>query len=177
MNFLFEDMVTAGSSYEKAKMEVNLAWSGVGQYTDIMTPLHMCMIAAGVANDGVMVEPKLLYAITNSMGVSTYQLKTESYKKGMSATEAAQLTEFMTEVVNSGTGKSAKVSGVTVAGKTGTAEVSSGEDAPNAWFVGFVDDDKHPLAVCVVLEKAGSGGSHAAPIAAKVLKRAIALGY
>ncbi len=175
--FLFEDMVTAGSSYEKAKTEVNLAWSGVGQYTDIMTPLHMCMIAAGVANDGVMVEPKLLYSITNSMGVSTYQLKTESYKKGMSATEAAQLTEFMTEVVNTGTGKSAKVSGVTVAGKTGTAEVSSGEDAPNAWFVGFVDDDEHPLAVCVVLEKAGSGGSHAAPIAARVLKKAIALGY
>ena len=45
---------------------------------------------------------------------------------------------------------------MTVAGKTGTAEVSSGDDAPNAWFVGFVDDDEHPLAVCIVLEKGGS---------------------
>lgn len=176
-DFLFDDIVTAASSLDKADTEVDLAWSGVGQFTDIMTPLHMCMIAAGVANDGVMVEPKLLKSITNSLGVSTFELKTETYRKAMSPTEAAQLTEFMIGTVKSGTGRSAAVSGVTVAGKTGTAEVSSGEDAPNAWFVGFVDEDEHPLAVCVVLEKGGSGGSNAAPVAAKVLKKAIALGY
>jgi peptidoglycan glycosyltransferase len=130
----------------------------------------------GRRNDGVMVEPKLLKSITNSLGVSTFELKTETYRKAMSPTEAAQLTEFMIGTVKSGTGRSAAVSGVTVAGKTGTAEVSSGEDA-QTHGLGFVDEDEHPLAVCVVLEKGGSGGSNAAPVAAKVLKKAIALGY
>ena len=85
-DFLFDDIVTAASSLDKADTEVDLAWSGVGQYTDIMTPLHMCMIAAGVANDGVMVEPKLLKSITNSLGVSTFAFKTETYRKAMSST-------------------------------------------------------------------------------------------
>lgn len=176
-DFLFDDMVTASSSYERPGSDVNLAWSGVGQYTDLMTPLQMCMIAGGIANDGIMMEPKLLMSVRNSIGTSTYQFKTESYRKAFSSAEAAQLSEFMINTVEKGTGRKAAVSGCTVGGKTGTAEVSSGDGAPNAWFAGFVEDDEHPLAICVVLEKGGSGGSNAAPIAAKVLKKAIALGY
>ncbi|NCB31185.1 MAG: hypothetical protein EOM66_07225, partial [Clostridia bacterium] len=103
-DFLFDDMVTAASSLDKATTEVDLAWSGVGQYTDIMTPLHMCMIAAGVANDGVMVEPKLLKSITNSLGVNTFECKTETYRKAMSSAEATQLTEYMIGTVENGTG-------------------------------------------------------------------------
>ncbi|HWR22345.1 MAG TPA: penicillin-binding transpeptidase domain-containing protein [Feifaniaceae bacterium] len=176
-DFLFDDMVTATGSFEKAATDVNLAWSGVGQYTDIETPLHMCLLAASVANDGVMMQPKLLKEVRSGMGAATHQLVPEAERKAMSAAEAQILAGFMAETVKSGTGTRAAVSGVTVAGKTGTAEVSSGEAAPNAWFIGFVEEEEHPLAVCVVLEKGGSGGRNAAPIAARVLKKAIDLGY
>ena len=176
-DFLFDDMVTATGSFEKATTDVNLAWSGVGQYTDIETPLHMCLLAASIANDGIMVQPKLLKEVRTAMGIVTHQFMTETERKAMSAAEAQILSGFMVETVKSGTGTRAKVSGATVAGKTGTAEVSSGEDAPNAWFIGFVEEEEHPLAICVVLEKGGSGGRYAAPIAAKVLQKAIDLGY
>ncbi len=176
-NFLFDDMVTATGSFEKASSDVNTAWSGVGQYTDIETPLHMCLLAASIANDGVMMQPKLLKEVKSAMGVTTHQLITETERKPMSAAEAQILAGFMAETVKNGTGTRAAVSGVTVAGKTGTAEVSSGEAAPNAWFIGFVEDEEHPLAICVVLEKGGSGGRNAAPIAGRVLEKAINLGY
>lgn len=174
--FLFSDMVTAGSSFEKAKSDIDLAWSGVGQHKDIMTPLHMCMIAAGIANGGVMPEPKLLKDVQNKDGVSSYTYTANVSRKAFSASEADLLKSMMIEVAENGTGRNARVSGFTVAGKTGTAEVSSGGERPNAWFVGFVDHAEHPLAICVVLEKGGSGGSNAAPVAAKVLKKAIELG-
>ncbi len=175
-DFLFSDMVAYASSYEKPETQLDLAWSGVGQYKDIMTPLHMCMIAGGVANDGVMMEPKLLKAVVAVNGTATGKLKSEAYKKPFTATEWETLKSYMIAVVESGTGRNAAISGHTVGGKTGTAEVS-GRDKPNAWFVGFVADTEHPLTVCVVLEKGGSGGSNAAPIAGKVLKKAIKMGY
>lgn len=174
--FLFNDMVTASSSFERAKTDVDLAWSGVGQYTDIMTPLHMCMITASIANEGVMMEPKLLKDVRSKQGVSSYTYAANISRKAFSAAEAGWLKTLMAAVVENGTGRNARVSGHTVMGKTGTAEVSSGGKKPNAWFAGFVDDAEHPLAICVVLENGGSGGSNAAPVAAKVLKKAIDLG-
>ena len=63
-------------------------------------------------------------------------------------------------------------------GKTGTAEVSDDKsNKPHAWFTGFVYSDTHPIAIAVVLEHAGTGGSKAAPLAGKVLKKAVDLGY
>ncbi|MDL2234593.1 hypothetical protein LJC07_00370 [Christensenellaceae bacterium OttesenSCG-928-L17] len=176
-DFLFGDIVASSGKFEKAATDMDLAWSGVGQYTDQMTPIHMCMIAAGIANGGVMVEPKVLLDVVNARGVSNYLYSTETYRSALSKADAARLADYMETVVSSGTGRNAKVSGVTVAGKTGTAEVSSGGIRPNAWFVGFVRESEHPLAVCVVLEQGGSGGSNAAPVAQTVLKKAIALGY
>lgn len=175
--FLFEDLVTASSSFEKGKSEYETAWSGIGQHKDIMTPLNMLLIAAGIANDGVMMEPKLLLDVEDYRGASIYAMQAAQYRKAFSQSEAKLLQELMVKAVQSGTGRNARVSGYTVGGKTGTAEVSSGEARPNAWFVGFIQETEHPLAICVVLEQGGSGGSNAAPIAGKVLKRAIELGY
>lgn len=176
-DFLFNDMVAYASSYKKPENDWQLAWSGVGQYQDLMTPLHMCMIVSAIANGGDMPEPKLLKTVKDSTGLSINMLRSASYEKNaLSGSEADTLTKMMLETVTGGTGRRAAVSGVSVAGKTGTAETGSGVK-PNAWFAGFVDDDAHPLAVVVVLEKGGSGGSVAAPIAGKVLDRAIELGY
>jgi len=177
VNFLFEDMLCYESQYEKANTDLNLAWSGIGQYKDLMTPLHMCMLSAAVANEGVMMEPQLIYHVLNgSHAVESMSLK--KYDSVMSANEAHILQEFMVACVENGTGRKADVPGFVVGGKTGTAEISSiEEERPNAWFTGFVFDDGHPLAICVVLEQGGSGGSNAAPIAGKIFEKAIELGY
>lgn len=77
----------------------------------------------------------------------------------------------MKDVVSSGTGTRAAVEGVTIAGKTGSAEGNvNGRDVTHAWFTGYMDSDQAPYAVCVMVEEGGSGGSVAAPIAQKVFE-------
>jgi len=176
-DFLFEDMVVYSSSYEKAKTDYDLAWSGVGQYTDLATPLHMCMISAAIANDGIMMEPKLLRNVISPQGTVTKTLSTKIHSAKLSVYELEVLQEYMLSVVESGTGTRVQIDGYEVGGKTGTAEISSDKNVKtHAWFTGFVKDDDHPLAIAVIMEKAGSGGSVAGPIAAKVLEKAIELG-
>ncbi len=177
-NFLFGDLLLYSSSYKSPTKKSDLGWSAVGQYKDLVTPLHMCMITAAVANDGVMMEPKLLKHLVNVRGYDYQELKPAEYGRPLSAKNAKTLQDMMVLAVQSGTGSRARVAGWTVGGKTGTAEVSEDEDvSPNAWFVGFVKDEGHPICVAVVLENAGSGGSKAAPVAAGILKKAKELGY
>lgn len=174
-DMLFNDVVMGESVFETADTDTNLAWSAIGQYHDLITPLHACMIAACIGNDGAMMEPKLLSSVTYG-DTQTYTLMPATAAKPLK--DATRLKQMMVNAVENGTGKKAAIEGVTVGGKTGTAEVA-GEDGneEHAWFVGFIEDDAHPLAIAVVMEKAGSGGSHAAPAAKKVLEKAIDLGY
>lgn len=173
--FMFSDLVMKESVYERGSSAVDTAWSAIGQYHDLITPLHACMIVSSIANDGAMMEPKLLLSVSSD-GVSSYTVTPKVAARPLSNTGA--LKSMMEAVVKSGTGKAAKIKGVTVAGKTGTAEVDSAGRIPNtAWFVGFIEDEEHPIAIAVVMERAGSGGRMAAPAAQKVLKKAIDLGY
>jgi peptidoglycan glycosyltransferase len=178
-DFVFDEVMLYPSSFEAATTDVNVAWSAVGQYTDIVTPLHMCMITAAIANDGVMMEPKIMKRITNARGYQIESLKPEIFKTPLSASEAEQLRELMYGVVKSGTGTSAKISGYKVGGKTGTAEITGedGKNTTNAWFTSFIYDEDHPLAIAIVLENGSTGGKTAAPAAAKILKKAIEYGY
>ena len=172
---LFDDVIIGKSVYETTNDEVNLSWSAIGQYHDLITPLHACMMVSAIANDGVMMEPKLLYKVMDGSKV-TYSLQPDAAAKAM--TDTTTLKEMMIKCVQSGTGTKAAIDGYTVAGKTGTAEIA-GEDENEAhsWFVGFIDDDEHPLAIAVILERAGSGSGHAAPAAGEVLKAALDIGY
>ena len=86
----------------------------------------------------------------------------------MTAEEAAILTEYMTETVQSGTATALKNEAYTAAGKTGTAEYSSDKSKSHAWFVGFSNVDAPDLVVCVIVEGAGSGSEYAVPIAKKL---------
>jgi len=79
----------------------------------------------------------------------------------------------MVEAVANGTGTRAALSGVQVAGKTGTAEVADGE--PHAWFAGFAPAQDPQVVVAVLVENAGAGGSVAAPIARQVISAALGL--
>ncbi len=183
-DFLFSDIRMKMSSlpitYKTRKQE--MAWTAVGQGKVLVTPLHMAMIAATIANDGVMMEPKLLYSVVGRNDNIQKQLKPNVYRKVLDKENAETLKNMMAKVVLEGTGKQAQSKGVTIAGKTGTAEEGS-KDQPNknlAWFVGFAPSDDPTLAIAVLLEDVGqgeTGGTQAAPLAKKVIEKAVELGY
>lgn len=169
-NFLFRDLVVENSSYPTDnRTQFELATTGIGQSALGATPMHMCMVAAAIANDGVMMEPRLLMKVSSETGSirTTYQPKV--YRTALSAEHAATLQSYMRDVVTSGTGTRAAVSGLTVCGKTGSAESSlSGNAVTYGWFVGYIADSSLPYAVSVLVESiedGEGGGSTAAPIA------------
>lgn len=178
-NFLFRDMVLYNSQFPTSNQSRDdLAWAGIGQGRVLATPLHMAMIAGAIANDGMMMEPRLLLSATPAQGQTRALLSARGYRRATSATVANLVTDYMLECVQRGTGTGARLDGFRVAGKTGSAETSDDKTIEtHAWFVGFIDDASHPLAIAVVVEYGGSGGRVAAPIAGKVLQRAISLGY
>ncbi len=174
VDFTFRDIVIYPSSIEKGKSDYENAWMSVGQYRDVLTPMNLCMITACIANDGTMMEPKLLHSVINSNNRITKSLTQTVYSTPLSTEEAQALQQLMVAVVESGTGTRAQIDGYTVGGKTGTAQVGSNVE-DHAWFTGFVLSDDHPYAITVVVENGGSGGTVAAPIARNVLKKAIEL--
>ena len=177
-NVLFRDLVLYNSSYPVSNQtRDDLAWSGIGQGRVLATPLHMALAAATVANDGVMMEPHLLLAVTQQ-GKATNKAAPSVYKRVLSSDAAALLKDAMIAVTQQGTGSQGAISGHSVAGKTGSAEASDDKTLEtHAWYVGFINEQDHPLAISVVIEHGGSGGSVAAPLARKVLTEALDLGY
>lgn len=178
-NFLFDDLILYNSSYPIDNLsKEDLAWSSIGQGRVLATPLHMALIACTIANNGVMPEPRLLQSVTTAQGASRALAHGNASRSVLKASIASAIEEDMIRVVRSGTGSRAALGGgYTVAGKTGSAEVSDEKDvAAHAWFVGYITNEESPYAVCVLVEHGGSGGSVAAPLAKKALQRAINLG-
>lgn len=174
-NFLFQDLVVENSTYPTTNRNlVEIAWSGAGQSQVQATPLHMCMVAAAVANNGVMMEPRLILNAQGTGGVTRTQFTTKVYRKALTENAAATLKDYMGKVVQSGTGTRAQVSGLSICGKTGSAEsAKDGQDVTHGWFVGFIDNDSLPYAVAVIVEdvnQGDGGGSAAAPIAQKIFE-------
>lgn len=178
-NFLFRDMVVYNSQYPTTNQtRDDLAWSGVGQGRVLVTPLHMAMITSAIANDGVIMEPRLMNAVTTASGATRSIVPARTYKRACTPSTARIIKEYMIECVKTGTGTRAQIDGYTVAGKTGSAEASDDKSInTHAWFVGFIDDASHPLAIAVVVERGGAGSTIAAPIAQRVLARALKNGY
>lgn len=172
-NFLFRDLVVENSRYPlQNRNPFELAWSGVGQSQIGATPLHMCMIAAAIANGGVMMEPSLVLKAESDNSVLRYQFTTREYRRCLTADEANQIKQYMRAVVTSGTGTRARVDGLTICGKTGSAESSLNKNlVTHGWFIGFIDDARYPYAVSVLVESVNEnegGGSTAALIAQRL---------
>lgn len=173
-NFLFRDIVVENSAYPTAnRTDFRVALSGFGQSEIVASPLHMCLVAAAVANDGLIMEPTLLRSVTSGVsGVARDAFEPREYRRALSAENAAILEEYMRAVVTSGTGTRASVSGMTICGKTGSAETVSGSrDVTHGWFIGYCSDEALPFAVAVLVEDIADGeggGSTAAPIAADI---------
>ncbi len=153
------------------------AFAGIGQGDVATTPLQMALAAAGIGNGGVIMKPHVGAEIKNSKGKVIRRIANEPWRTATSATTAQAVNTMMTDVVEQGTGTAAKITGVRVAGKTGTAQADGGP--PHAWFIAFAPADAPRYAVSVIVERGGSlgseatGGRVAAPIAARVLKVAL----
>mgnify|MGYP002545081520 FL=1 len=171
-NFLFRDLVVENSLYPtQNRTNLEIAWSGAGQSQVAATPLHMCMISAAIANNGVMMEPRLLTRVESPSGTVRLRYAQKVYRTACTAEVASVIQGYMKDVVQNGTGTRARVDGLTIAGKTGSAEGNvNGRAVTHAWFTGYIDSDDLPYAVCVMVEEGGSGGSVAAPVAQKVFE-------
>ncbi len=172
-NFLFRDLVVENSRFPvTAADDWELAASGFGQSSVAASPLHMCMIAGAVANGGVMMEPRLLRQVTSPTGRVRLRYTSQVYRTAFSPEIAQRLKSDMRQVVTNGTGRAASVNGVTVCGKTGTADsTENGQPIAYGWFIGFADEPDLPFACAVLVEDIGektSGGAAAAPIAADI---------
>ena len=124
-----------------------------------------------------MMEPKLVYRVIGRNNNIQKQLQPKVYKTVMSHEDAQILQQMMETVVSQGTGKNAQSKKVKIAGKTGTAETGTSN---LAWFIGFAPADDPTLAIAVLIEDLGkgeTGGSEAAPIARKIIEKAVDLGY
>ncbi|GAB4279870.1 MAG: hypothetical protein Kow0056_13610 [Coriobacteriia bacterium] len=157
-----------------------LAWAGVGQPVGMhegpigpsVTPLQMALVAAGIANDGVVMEPHLVERVTDYAGRTLDESQPREWKTAVDKRTADEVENIMALVVSSGTGTRARLPNIPVAGKTGTAEV--GEDVPtHAWFICFAPVDAPRVAVAVIVEGGGTGGVAAAPRAKQVLEAAL----
>ncbi|MET8334994.1 penicillin-binding protein 2 [Streptosporangium canum] len=167
-------MPVAPSDFGPEEDKAALAQASIGQRSNQMTPLQMAMIAAGIANNGVVMKPYLVNKIADSEGGEIESADPEEFTTAISEDTARKLQEMMINVVNNGTANAAQIPGVTVAGKTGTAETAEGRD-PHAWFISFApaEDPKVALALMVESGSAGddaSGGHTAAPIAKSVME-------
>jgi peptidoglycan glycosyltransferase len=137
-----------------------------------VTPLQMAMVASTVANGGVLMEPQVLNRVVDSNGHTVVRIQPQKLRRVMSPQTASEITSMMVAAVNDGTGGAAQIPGISVAGKTGTAETGN-SGINTTWFICFAPADHPQVAVAVTLENQhGFGGTTAAPIA-KVLLQAV----
>ncbi len=151
-----------------------LAQSGIGERDVRASPLNMAMVAAAVANHGVTPAPYLVNRLFDADGNTVKTFTSNPLGRAMDPATSDVLAQMMERVVTEGTGRSAAVPGVRVAGKTGTSSGPNG--LPNPWFIGFAPVEDPSIALAVLVEEGGdlgesaSGGSVAAPIAAQLIQ-------
>ena len=162
-----------------------LAQTAIGQRDVRMTPLHLALWTAAVANRGPMMSPSLVKDVLNRRGRTLWRFHPQVYSQAMSPETARRLTRMMEQVVEQGTGRGARVAGLRIAGKTGTPEEEKyvwklvGDrrrkvkiSKTNAVFIAFAPVEQPQLAVAVVIEDRRRGGAVAGPIASQLLRAA-----
>lgn len=174
-DFKVDDVTLAQSRFDVSEADTTaLAWSGVGQYTDMVNPMHMAIICSAIANGGTPTMPYMIEDTTSNfsfLGIGASSSRGKGSRMMESAT-ADKLAEMMRFTVSDHYGDSL-FGDLHVAAKTGTAEVSDG--AEDGWIVGFVTDEDCPLAFAVCIEHGGFGYSSAGPVAAAALKASAAV--
>ena len=152
----------AGSYRASYAGDPELAWSGIGQSTDLVTPYAMLRYVAAIANGGMLATPRLI--LTDEPAEQTRLVEASTAAKLKEMMNYNVVTHYMPDIYFPGLSH--------ICAKTGTAEL--GDGTSHAWFVGFLDDPGHPYAFVVLVERAGSGLVAAAPVANRILRAAIA---
>ncbi|MFF4256322.1 penicillin-binding transpeptidase domain-containing protein [Streptomyces sp. NPDC001663] len=178
----FTPVRSSSSVFSENMNSSQTALSSIGQYNTAATPLQMAMVASAVANDGKLMKPYMVDKLQSSNLDTIAQTDPQELSQPLSSKNAQILQSMMETVVKEGTGQKAQIGGVTVGGKTGTAQhgVANSEN-PYAWFISYakLSDDSSPVAVAVVIEDDQanrddiSGGGLAAPIAKSVMEAVI----
>ncbi len=149
---------------------VELANAAYGQAETLVTPLQMALVASTVANAGVLMRPNLVQAFSGRAG--TVSVHPEVWQQVLPADLAREIGVAMRGAVEGDLGRQfttgARVTGMIVAGKSGTAELG-GTGEPNSWFIGFAPADSPEIVIAVIVEEGGRGAERAAPIAGKLL--------
>ena len=146
---------------------IDVGRMAIGQDKLLVTPLQMATVAQTIGNGGVRMQPRLVAKVIDPDGRTLDEPVGEEARRVLSEDTAAKLTAMMKDVVREGTGTSAALEGVEVAGKTGTAELDVTNGINDLWFIGFTDR----FAIAVAIERQrGTGGGTAAPIAKTVLE-------
>jgi len=168
-------MRATASIYPQTNSDAQLMLSSFGQADVRVTPLQMALVSAGVANGGVVMQPTLVDSILAPDLTVIEKHQPSVYNTPISAETAQTMTEMLVNGVANGAASNARIDGVDVAGKTGTAENGTGEPY-TLWFTGFAPADDPQVAIAVVIENGGGQGQDAfgnqiaAPIAKKVLE-------
>lgn len=153
--------------------DVELASAAFGQGETFVTPLQMALVASTVANDGVLMRPRLVTELTSASG-GARELGPETWRRVLDEGNARAIQVAMQEAVEGDLGRlftrGAKVAGVPTAGKSGTAELG-GSGEPHSWYIGFAPVEQPRVAIAVIVEQGGRGGERAAPLAGTLLTR------
>ena len=170
ISFDFEGADTKRSSFDVSKAKSHeLAWAGVGQYTDLVTPYHMAVLMGSVANGGQSAKPYLVRSSAGSLGLPTYLPVPQKLSRLMPEEIADQMKECLRADVTESYGDERFPEGMQICAKTGTAQVGNNKE-DTAWIAGFSANPETPYAFAVVVEEGGFGLSTAGSILSSLLE-------
>lgn len=164
-----DGMKTKAGTFDYPETAVNLAWTGIGQWHDMVNPCGMMIYMGAIANEGTAVMPSIVQPsniVSEKIDAAATALKTEDM---IDEETAKSLTDMMRNNVKEHYGGDDAFPGLELCAKSGTAEVE-GQDNPNAWFVGFLNDEDNPYAFVVLVEDSGYGSEVGGAVANTVLQ-------
>lgn len=173
-DLLFNSELPLGFSYKKSQYVLDensstfdIMQTVMGQGKTLVTPIHLCMIASALANDGVLMKPYMIIKVENQNNKVITEYSPETYGRLFSTEDTNKLNEFLRSVVTSGTGSRLMSEQYEAYGKTGTAQINDGSQT-NSLFMGFAKSGDKQIAICVVMEDMPEGATPAVPVAKAV---------
>jgi peptidoglycan glycosyltransferase len=171
--------VTPTRAFKPGSPDEDIGRIGIGEGGLLVTPLQMAMVASAVADGGTLMAPHLIDRVVDQDGRTVRTTNPTVDSQVMKPSTAAEVTKMMEKVVEEGTGTAVQLGGISVAGKTGTAQIGpNGSNLTQPAFVAFAPADHPKIAIAVMVDESngGFGGSVAAPIAKTVLQALLSNG-